>query len=148
MFEKEVVSHNTDAQNRVQAKSNSCYLKQNKPAPFNKKQKNIWSLRFFEVYLEPMLTLPSAMGWTPVVWSGTHLGRGSIILYQVAAYAALLVSVGSKMVVLCLKPGQELWINVKVWLKLLKTHSDSGSTQLYDLNNIRCATMSIMSQYN
>lgn len=39
MYEKEVVSHNIDAQNGVQAKSNSCYFKQNNPVPFQTKQK-------------------------------------------------------------------------------------------------------------
>lgn len=97
-----MVSHNTDAQNRVQAKSNSCYLKQNNRAPFNTKQKILEVFDFFEVYLEihaHSALLQSLHPGIAVVWCGTHLERTSITPYQGAAYAALLGSVSSKMVV-------------------------------------------------
>lgn len=109
MFEKEVVSHNTDAQNRVQAKSNSCYLKQNNRAPFNTKQKILEVFDFFEVYLEihaHSALLQSLHPGIAVVWCGTHLERTSITPYQGAAYAALLGSVSSKMVV----ESTEIWL--------------------------------------
>lgn len=81
MFEKEVVSHNIDAQNKVQAKSNSCYLKQNNLAPFNTKQKYLEVLLFFlRFILKPMLSVPSAI---PVpTWEEETLPSTRVLLTQ------------------------------------------------------------------
>lgn len=74
MFEKEVVSHSIDAQNRVQAKSNSCYLKQNNLAPFNTEQKILEVLDFFDRDLEThvhslcLLAIPVPWDTCRIVW--------------------------------------------------------------------------------
>lgn len=155
MHAKEVVSHNIGAQNGVQAKSNSCYFKQNNPASFQ--TKNTWGLSsfFWGIPWNPMLSLPSVVS---VLIPPASQGLCNTVFhppgkrqhYPLPGCCFCSFSVRSEMSTLCweqARPGNTHSERVLLLQgqKPAKSHSDSGPIQLWSKWNYMGCNMQWLS---